>query len=153
MFDLCQNILLHLIQQVGMFELGGKVVLDGEFLWADANRNLSRFPLYDALDDDAQEFFRRRFFIPGGVFQGQTAAPIAFDERFYAMRSGMQGWVSAPSAEIADDLMLARVGVRQRWQTKRGLPGRERIVDWIVLDAGAPKGFAFSNALEILIQP
>ena len=24
--------------------------------------------------------------------------------------------------------------MRQRWQTKRGLPGQERIIDWITLD-------------------
>src|SRR5690606_39501855 len=35
------------------------------------------------------------------------------------------------------DLTLARFGLRQRWQTKRGLPGRERIIDWITLDVQA----------------
>jgi hypothetical protein len=30
--------------------------------------------------------------------------------------------------------MLAKVGLRQRWQTKRGAPGQERIIDWIEFD-------------------
>ncbi len=36
--------------------------------------------------------------------------------------------------EIADDLSVARVGVNQRLQTKRGSPGNERNVDWLVFD-------------------
>jgi len=35
----------------------------------------------------------------------------------------------------AEDLMALRMGVHQRWQTKRGFPGRRRIIDWMVLDA------------------
>lgn len=116
-----------------LFNLNGlahKVVLDADFFWADADRNLDRFPLYDALDDDSTEHFRRRFIplLPGGVL------PIELDERYYALRTGMQGWVTAPSTEIADDLMVVQAGIRQRWQTKRGSPGQERIIDWIVFD-------------------
>ena len=68
---------------------------------------------------------------------------LKFDERFYALRYGLQRWVSSPSTEIADDLLQARVGVEQRWQTKRGPPGRERIVDWMVLDV---EGIYFPDA-------
>ena len=43
--------------------------------------------------------------------------------------------MTSPATEIADDLSVIQFGVRQRWQTKRGAPGRERIIDWITLDA------------------
>ena len=33
--------------------------------------------------------------------------------------------------------MAVRFGAKQRWQTKRGLPGQRRIIDWIVLDTNA----------------
>jgi len=46
----------------------------------------------------------------------------------------MAGWVTAPT-EIADDLTAFRLGMRHRWQTKRGTPGQQRIVDWITLDS------------------
>ncbi len=62
-------------------------------------------------------------------------APLMFDERFYAFRSGLQSWVTAPSTEVADDLLVVRAGVRNRWQTKRGPVDNRRIIDWIVLDA------------------
>ena len=34
-------------------------------------------------------------------------------------------------------MTVFRLAARQRWQTKRGIPGRERIVDWITLDVDA----------------
>jgi len=122
--------------------LAHKVVFDAEFFWADANRDLDRLPLYNPLNDDALEAFQRRFFIPTGSLAAMPLAlrpPIddRFDDRYFALRTGMQGHVAAPVTEIADDLMVARMGARQRWQTKRGLPGQERIIDWIVLDVNA----------------
>ncbi|HZL90033.1 MAG TPA: organic solvent tolerance protein OstA [Pirellulaceae bacterium] len=117
--------------------LAHKVVFDSEFLFADASEDLSRFPLYDKLDDDAQEAFRRRMVVNTFGQPVGTFVPLKYDERFYALRSGLQSAVSSPSTEIADDLTAFRAGVRQRWQTKRGLPGQERIIDWITLDVDA----------------
>ena len=57
-----------------------------------------------------------------------------FDERFYAVRRGIMDWVTGPT-EIADDLTVVRLGLDQRWQTKRGISGQEHILDWITLDA------------------
>jgi lipopolysaccharide export system protein LptA len=115
--------------------LAHKVNFEFEALYADATEDIDRFPLYDQLDDDAQEHFRRRFaFDTFGILPGMNV-PLQYDERYFALRSGMQSNVTAPSLEIADDLSLLKFGVRQRWQTKRGMPGRERVVDWITLDA------------------
>ena len=121
-------------QLLNLNGLAHKVELESEFLWADADENLARFPLYEQLDDDSVEFFRRRFFFDtfGGVPGGNV--PLKFDERYFALRSRMQSQVTAPSTAIADDLTLFRMALRQRWQTKRGAPGKERIVDWVLLD-------------------
>jgi lipopolysaccharide export system protein LptA len=126
--------------QSELFNLHGlahKVTLDSDLFFAEANRDLNRFPLYDELDDDAVEHFRRRFMFDtfGGTFGDNV--PLAFDERFYALRSGLGGWVSSPSTEVVDDLMAVKFGIRQRWQTKRGGPGNERIVDVVTLDTRA----------------
>lgn len=115
--------------------LAHKVNFDLDISYSDASQDLADLPLYDPLDDDAQEHFRRRFaFNTFGILPGGDT-PLKYDERFYALRSGLQGNVTSPSAEIADDLALIKFGVRQRWQTKRGMPGRERIIDWITFDA------------------
>lgn len=138
-----------------LFNLNGlahKVVFDAEFSWSDANRDLNQFPLYDELDDDSIEEFRRRlFFTPfGGTLAGTYYIPGApsaidpkFDPRFYALRYGLHEWVTAPSSEIADDLMAIRAGMHHRLQTKHGAPGEERVVDWITFDANAT---VFPNA-------
>jgi hypothetical protein len=117
--------------------LAHKVVFDAEYFYADASQDLSELPLYDQLDDNSTEHFRRRFFFNtyGGVPGGNV--PLQFDERYFALRSGLQSSVASPSVEIADDLELARFGIRQRLQTKRGLPGRERIIDYVVFDVQA----------------
>ncbi|HIA18982.1 MAG TPA: hypothetical protein EYN70_06110 [Planctomycetaceae bacterium] len=114
-----------------------KVVFDADVFWSDASENLDRFPRYDTLDDDSVEHFRRRFFFD--TFAGIPGTNVAarFDERFFALRTNMQGNVTASSADIVDDLTQARLGIRQRWQTKRGLAGRQRTVDWISLDLEA----------------
>ncbi|MEZ6137109.1 MAG: organic solvent tolerance protein OstA [Pirellulaceae bacterium] len=116
-----------------LFDLRGiahKITWENEFFYADTNQDLDRFPLYDPLDDNSQEHFRRRFIF--NTFGGSL--PERFDERNFAVRSGMQRWVTAGSSEVVDDMMQLRTGVNQRWQTKRGLPGRERIVDLVSLD-------------------
>lgn len=109
--------------------LAHKATFETEYFYADANKDVNLFPLYDPLDDNSQEHFRRRFI--SNTFGG--ALPPEFDERNYALRNGIQRWVTANS-EIMEDQSQVRVGIDQRWQTKRGLPGRERIVDVISLD-------------------
>jgi len=111
-----------------------KVTFDADLFWSDASENLDRFPRYDALDDDSVEHFRRRFFFD--TFGGIPGTNVArrFDERFFALRNNMQGEVTSTSTDIVDDMVQARLGVRQRWQTKRGLAGQEQTIDWITLD-------------------
>ncbi len=99
--------------------LAHKVELTGEYFYADSDTDYEQLPLYDQLDDNAQEEFRRRFIYTN--FGGML--PERFDPRSYALRQGMQRMVTNPSEVIADDLMQARLGLHQRWQTKRGLPG------------------------------
>ena len=112
-----------------LFNLNGlahKVTLVSDLYWADASQNIEEFPLYDPLDDDSQEHFR-----------GPGAFPWSRDPRNYAFRQRLQGWVASPTLEMVDDVAAARLGIHQRWQTKRGLPGQQRVVDWIVLDSMA----------------
>jgi len=118
-----------------LFNLHGlahKVVFDAEFAYADANQNFGDLPLYDPLDDIAITEVRRRVF-------DATLSPTITDPKFfpttYALRSGLQGWVTSPSTEVADDLMTLRMGMRHRWQTKRGAAGKQHIVDWLTIDS------------------
>lgn len=110
--------------------LAHKVEWTAGYFCADSDTSLDAIPLYDPLDDNAQEQFRSRFITEdfGGTL------PPRFDPRYYAFRQGFQRLVASPSDVIADDLQQVSLGLHQRWQTKRGLPGRERIVDLLQLD-------------------
>lgn len=107
-----------------------KVTFQNETFYADSSQNASDLPLYDPIDDNSQEHFRRRlvFNTFGGVL------PAQFDASNYAIRQGLQRFVTATSTELVEDQLQSRVGVNQRWQTKRGRPGAERITDVIELD-------------------
>jgi hypothetical protein len=111
-----------------------KVVFDVEASLAEATRDFDEFPLYDPLDDDSIEQFRRRY--PTFLFGG-APIPAMFDERNYAIRTGIGDYVTSPATEVVEDLAAVRFGARQRWQTKRGPLGRRRIIDWVVLDTRA----------------
>ncbi|HVA48904.1 MAG TPA: hypothetical protein VNH11_21235 [Pirellulales bacterium] len=108
-----------------------KVVFDVDAFAADANQNFTSLALYDPIDDNNLDRFRRRFMT---IDYGGTL-PTKFDPRYYAFRSGIQNFVASPTTEIAGSLDMVRLGMRHRWQTKRGPVGNRRIVDWIVLDS------------------
>lgn len=119
-----------------IFNLNGlvhKISYESEFLYADTNKDLSLLPLYNPIDDNSQEHFRRRlvFNTFGGVL------PAQFDATQYAARQSMQRYVSAVSTEVVEDQLQSRFGIHQRLQTKRGQPGRERIADFIEFDVDA----------------
>lgn len=113
--------------------LAHKLSFESEFLYADTNRDLNQFPLYNPIDDNSQEHFRRRlvFNTFGGVL------PAQFEATNYAARQSMQRYVSAGSSEVVTNQLQSRVGLHQRLQTKRGVAGRERIADVIEFDMDA----------------
>jgi len=91
-----------------------KVVFDLDFSYANSTQDINQFPLYDQIDDDAINQYRRNipYFDFGAVpFQGSFVplqAPFIFgpdnkfDPRLYAIRRGMGSWVTGPT-EIAND--------------------------------------------------
>ncbi len=110
--------------------LAHKVNLSAEYFYADSDTDLDELPLYDPLDDNAQEQFRRFFSLRefgGGL-------PARLDPRTMAFRRGAQRYIAGPSDTIVDDLQQVRLGIDNRFQTKRGLPGRQRIVDLFEFD-------------------
>lgn len=115
--------------------LAHKIDFDSEFSWARADQSMDNLIMTDALDNWSVEDFRRRYTVTtlGNPFS--NTIPVPFDPRYYALRSGMGGNVTAGNMEIADDMTLYRTGMIHRWQTKRGPVGNRHIIDWITLSA------------------
>ncbi len=113
--------------------LAHKVDFDGELSYAGSNVDWDQLVQYEALDDHSVQASRRRF--AETTFKGNMAP--WYDERYYAVRSGLAGNVTSPVPEAADDLSLIRFGMKNRWQTKRGPVGNRRIIDWITFDVHA----------------
>ena len=109
--------------------LAHKIDLNAEYMYADANRSMDDLLLTDPMDTWAIDDFRRRYLVTNSYFSGQM--PRRFDPRYYALRSGLAGNVTAGNSEIADDMQLLRLGMTHRFQTKRGSVGNRHILDWI----------------------
>ncbi|MBR5711955.1 MAG: hypothetical protein IKX40_14480 [Thermoguttaceae bacterium] len=115
-----------------LFDVHGlvhKVSFETEWYIGSSSRNMTDLPMYSMLDE--QSIIQYRHMFQETVFGGPI--PWRFDERSYALRSGLGNHVTSPAAEILDDLHIIRFNVNQRWQTKR----RSSVpVDWITLNAG-----------------
>ena len=137
-----------------MFNLNGlahKVIFDVQASVTGSNQDLNRFPLYDELDDDSIEDFRRRlFFSPfGGPHSARSSlARTTFPvRRRPSIRNSIR--VSTRSVTVCKTGSPRRptkspttwppfaLGMHHRLQTKRGAPGEEHIVDWVTFDANA----------------
>ncbi len=71
-------------------------------------------------------------------------------------RSSADVFPFSEDVEGIDDFSGLTVGVRQRWQTKRGPPDRRRVVDWITLDVEAgyfSDNFARTNGYASYTRP
>jgi len=109
-----------------------KVNVGFDLSHTEVNKGYNNLIAYDGIDDRSIEDYRRRYSVT--TFHG--AIPLLYDERYYAIRSGLGNWVTSPSTELADNLTLCRFHFNQTWQTKRGPTNRRRIIDWIMLDTG-----------------
>lgn len=110
--------------------LAHKIDLSAEYFYSESDTSIGQLPYYDPLDDNAQEEFRR--FVIFDTYSGTL--PTRFEPRNFALRQGIQRYVASPSDTVADDLQQLRFGMKHRFQTKRGLPGQERIVDLFRFD-------------------
>ncbi|HEX4589063.1 MAG TPA: hypothetical protein VH120_03980, partial [Gemmataceae bacterium] len=119
-----------------LFNLNGlyhKVVLSGNWFVAQSNEPHTNFPQIDRLNDDATDqalrdiYPRQPLLNPGnGFFLANS--PI-FDPQLYAIRRLVDDRV-----DTLDSIDVVQLDVRQRWQTKRGYPGQEHVVDFLTLD-------------------
>ncbi len=115
-----------------------KIVLTGNYFNAATNVPFTRLPQLDRLNDDATDQALRdlNFYLPPNLTPLQKAL---FDPQTYAIRRLVDNRV-----DTLDNIEVFQADLRQRWQTKRGYPGQEHIIDWMTLDVNA-EFFPHSN--------
>jgi hypothetical protein len=119
-----------------LFNLNGlyhKVVLSGNYYLARTSDPFSEFPQIDRLNDDAtdqalRDIYPRQVSLNPGNGYFLAYSPI-FNPQLYAIRRLVDDRV-----DTLDSIDVFQIDLRQRWQTKRGYPGQEHVVDFLTLD-------------------
>jgi hypothetical protein len=110
--------------------LTNKISLFFDARAAFSNVRLNDIAVQDDLDDNTYEFVRRYLAITsfaGGIL------PMPYDPRHYILRNMLSPITG--TTDIQGTMNSVLLGVHQRLQTKRGPKGRQRIVDFMTLDA------------------
>ena len=112
-----------------------KVELSANYYLAQTNVPFGRLPQLDRLNDDVTDQALRditplQTALNPHFRDGLALATLPlFNPQTYAIRRLVMDRV-----DTRDDIEVLQLDLRQRWQTKRGYPGQQHIVDWMVLD-------------------
>ncbi|MSU78486.1 MAG: hypothetical protein EXS16_10375 [Gemmataceae bacterium] len=110
-----------------------KVVFTGNYFNGYASSGVNNFPQMDRLNDDTTDQALRNFrprvsaFNPGNAPFLTTSA--LFNPQNYAIRRLIDNRV-----DTLDTIDVVQLGINQRWQTKRGFPGNEHVIDWMTFN-------------------
>jgi len=122
-----------------LFNLNGifhKITLSGNYFYAQTNVHYNQLPQFDQLNDDATNQALRDIYPVQGLYNPGNAINLMtnklFDPQYYAIQRLVDNKV-----DTLDDIDVLQLDLRQRWQTKRGFPGDEHVVDWMILDLQA----------------
>jgi hypothetical protein len=125
--------------QSELFNLNGinhKIVLSANYYNAKSDTPFTELPQLDELDDDATDQARRDITPLQPQINPAHGVVLAtsplFNPQVYAIRRLIEDRI-----DTRDTIEELELDVRQRWQTKRGYPGMEHIVDWMTLDLSA----------------
>jgi hypothetical protein len=110
-----------------------KIVLSANYFIAHTDTPYSLLPQLDQLNDNATDQALRditplqTLYNPAHGLALQTS-PV-YNTQLYAIRSLVDNRI-----DTLNDIEELQMDIYQRWQTKRGYPGQEHIVDWMTLD-------------------
>lgn len=114
--------------------LNHKATLHSNYYFARSSVDSKELPLLDRLNDDTIDLSYRAItplhgnYLPAMDALALQTAPF-FDPQRLAIRRLVDNRV-----DTRDDIQVLQLGLDQRFQTKRGFPGREHTVDWFSAD-------------------
>jgi lipopolysaccharide assembly outer membrane protein LptD (OstA) len=125
--------------QSDLFNLCGinhKIVFGGNYFIAQSNEPYTLFPQLDRMNDDATDQALRDITPVQPALNPAYGAYLAtspiFNPQLYAIRRLVDN-----SVDTLDTIEVLQADIRQRWQTKRGYPGMQHVVDYFTLDLSA----------------
>ena len=112
-----------------------KINFTGNYYVAQSSSGVNNFPQFDRLNDDASDQALRDFRPVQSLFNPGAAAFLTssnlFNPQNYAIRRLLD-----TNIDTLDSIDVLQLGINQRWQTKRGFPGNEHVIDWMTLNVG-----------------
>lgn len=122
--------------QSDLFNICGinhKVTLGSNYFIASSNQPYTVFPQLDRLNDDATDQALRDITPQQATLNPANGAYLAtspiFNPQLYAIRRLIDNRV-----DTLDTVEALQGEIRQRWQTKRGYPGMQHVIDYFSLD-------------------
>lgn len=110
-----------------------KIVTSLNYYVAHTETPFSQLPQLDRLNDDATDQALRDITpeqpLINPTYGNLLATSQLYDPQVYAIRRLVDSRV-----DTLDSIEVLQADIRQRWQTKRGYPGMQHTVDWMVLD-------------------
>jgi hypothetical protein len=127
--DICSDLL-------NLNGINHKIVLSANYYNAQSSVSHTQLPQLDMLNDDVTDQSLRDIKpVEPAVNPAHGLALLTspvYDPQLYAIRRLVDDRI-----DTLDDIEVFQWDIRQRWQTKRGYPGQQHIVDWMTLDLSA----------------
>jgi hypothetical protein len=128
--------------QSELFNVNGinhKIVISANYYLAHSDTPFTQLPELDRWNDDATDQSLRDITPVQPLINPAHGTALAtsplYNWQVYAIRRFQDQLFNR--TDTLDSIQDLEVDVRQRWQTKRGYPGMQHIVDWMTLDLSA----------------
>jgi hypothetical protein len=122
--------------QSDLFNVNGiyhKIVLSANYYNVASNVSMLQLPQLDRLNDDASDMALRNIFPRQFQFNPGNAQALdtffIFNPQSYALRRLLDNRI-----DTLNTIEVLQADIRQRWQTLRGFPGNQHVIDWMTLD-------------------
>ncbi len=125
--------------QSDLFNLDGlyhKMVFSSNWYYAQSSKSFDQFAQFDRVNLPLHDMEVRQIRSVYGSFLDASTASLLkgpkYDPQIYAIRRLIENKV-----DTRDDIHVVQLSWTNRWQTKRGFPGSQHIIDWMTLDLSA----------------
>ncbi len=117
-------------------QLYHKIVFYGNYYASQSSVGFNNLPQLDRINDDATDQALRDIRPVQTIYNPSNAFALTtsnlYNPQYFALRRLVDN-----SSDNLDTMNVVQLGIDQRWQTKRGFPGDEHVVDWMSLNVVA----------------